>query len=156
MNEKTLSLSEIITAVVNDLYTAEQTRFTSGRAGRIGVDSVELELKATTSKEGGGGIRFNILSANYTGKAESVSTIKVKLSPLDEHQGDQFMFSEDTKTGSATSEWLFSVQSEAALTQIDTLIAAARQGDISNDQLLRNLQEIRRHFEPPSENPDSG
>lgn len=147
MNDKALSLAEIITAIVDDLYKAERTRIELGRGGRIGVNQVELELKASTVKEGAAGLKFYILGANFTGKSESVSTIKVTLSALDEDAKSTFMFSERPKLTGDNSQWLWKVQASAIQAEIDRLLDGVRSGELSGDQLRDGLEGIRQRLE---------
>ena len=141
MDDKALSLAEIITAVIDDLYTAEDTRIRSGHAGRVGVERIELELKATTAKEGGGGIRFYVLSGNYTGKSEAVSTIRVTLSAsADDGKSRTFMFSENSPGSHDTGHWLETVEATVIRTEIDRLLDGVRGGELTEDQLCDRLE----------------
>jgi len=147
MNDTALSLAEIITAIVDDLYKAETTRIEAGRAGRIGVDQIEVELKAAAVKEGAAGLRFYVLGANFTGKSESVSTIKVTLSALDEGAKSTFMFSEASKATGDSGQWLWKVQASAIRAEIDRLLGGVRSGELSDDQLRDGLEGIRQRLE---------
>jgi hypothetical protein len=82
---QSIGLDELIQQVKQELLSSVPGK--SLDAPILFVESVELELKVTVSREGKGGIKIDVLSfgggeAGGTLKREDVHTVKVKLSPL--------------------------------------------------------------------------
>lgn len=82
---QSIGLAELVQQVKEELLSTVPGQ--SSDAPILFVDSVELELKVTVSREGKGGVKINVLSfgggeLGGTLKQEDVHTVKVNLSPL--------------------------------------------------------------------------
>ncbi|MEP0873122.1 hypothetical protein NDA01_25495 [Trichocoleus desertorum AS-A10] len=82
---QSIGLDELIQQVKQELLSSVPGK--SSDAPILFVESVELELKVTASREGNGGVKIDVLSigggeVKGTLKREDVHTVKVKLSPL--------------------------------------------------------------------------
>lgn len=82
---QSIGLAELVEQVKKELLSSVPGN--SSDAPILFVESVELELKVTASREGNGGVKIDVLSigggeVKGTLKRENVHTVKVKLSPL--------------------------------------------------------------------------
>lgn len=82
---QSIGLAELIQQVKQELLSTVPGR--NSDAPILFVESVELELKVTVSREGKGGVKIDVLSfggGDLGGslKREDVHTVKVSLSPL--------------------------------------------------------------------------
>jgi hypothetical protein len=80
-----IGLAEFIQQVKQELLTTYPDD--ENNTPLLSVDSVELELQVTVKKEGGGGVKINVLpfgGGEVSGKVsrDDVQKVKVKLSPL--------------------------------------------------------------------------
>ncbi len=80
-----IGLAEFIQQVKRELLTTYPDN--ENDTPLLSVDSVELELQVTVKKEGGGGVKINVLQfggGEVSGKVsrDDVQKVKVKLSPL--------------------------------------------------------------------------
>ena len=80
-----IGLAEFIQQVKQELLTAPSDD--KNDTPLLGIDSVELELQVTVKKEGGGGVKINVLQfggGEVSGKVsrDDVQKVVVKLSPL--------------------------------------------------------------------------
>lgn len=80
-----IGLAEFIQQVKRELLTTYPDN--ENDTPLLSVDSVELELQVTVKKEGGGGVKINVLqfgSGEASGKLsrDDVQKVTVKLSPL--------------------------------------------------------------------------
>jgi hypothetical protein len=137
MANQSISLAELLTAVVDDLWEAERTRLEKDRAARVALERVELELKATTSKEGRGGLKFQIIGADFGGKREAVSTIKVVLVTSASLTGDsaEFLFSEPPRA-SPRDELADALQLEHVRKELQDIVASAVAAGVAEDPAL--------------------
>jgi Trypsin-co-occurring domain 2 len=156
MANQAVSLVDLLTDVVNELYEAEQRRKEEHREGRLALGTVELELKVTTSKQGSGGLRFQIVGADFGGKREAVSTIKLTLSPVAPGDVDQYgiLFSRGVRpddSEGAQGIWWSSVQRESLRGELQNIIDGAEASPGSDDpavsQLVGRLTELTRKLD---------
>lgn len=80
-----IGLAEFIQQVEQELLTTYHD--SENDAPLLNIDSVELELQVTAKKEGGGGVKINVLQfggGEVSGKVsrDDVQKVTVKLSPL--------------------------------------------------------------------------
>lgn len=80
-----IGLAELIQQVKKELLTVHPD--SENDTPLLSIDSVELELQVTVKKEGGGGIKINVLQfggGEISGKVnrDDVQKVTVKLSPL--------------------------------------------------------------------------
>ncbi len=80
-----IGLAELIQQVKQELLTTYPG--SENDTPLLSIDSVELELQVTVKREGGGGIKINVLQfggGEVSGKVsrDDVQKVKVKLSPL--------------------------------------------------------------------------
>ncbi|PSB22888.1 hypothetical protein C7B76_02330 [filamentous cyanobacterium CCP2] len=82
---QSIGLAELIQQVKKELLSTVPGQ--SSDAPILFVESVELELQVTVSREGSGGVKIDVLAVGGgelggTLKRENVHTVKVSLSPL--------------------------------------------------------------------------
>jgi hypothetical protein len=147
IGDKALSLAEILTTVMDDLYAAEEVRRESGRAGRMAVNQLELELKVSTVEESSGSLKFYILGAGVTGRSETASTLKITLSASEGLK--RVMLDEVVRTEEESRrqrEYLRSIDEDVTRAEVDGLIEGLRSG-MDSDQVLDGLNRVRARFE---------
>lgn len=82
---QSIGLADLIQQVKKELLSTVPGEY--GDTPIMFVESVDLELQVTVSREGGGGIKIDVLSfggaeASAAASQERSHTVKVKLSPL--------------------------------------------------------------------------
>jgi hypothetical protein len=143
VSDVALSLAELLTAIVDDLREVERQRVAQGQPGRVAVDRVELELKATTTKEGHAGLKFHVVGADFGGRAEAVSTVRVTLAPPPATvDASPFLFSEGDR-----GTWAGALRLEVVRTALADLLEASQDPAMSREALVLRLERLRQQLD---------
>ncbi len=89
-DENDIGLAELLEELRRELYDAETKLATEGPPARLGVSKAEVEVQFAVerTREGGGGIKFNVISIGGTASRSATATHRLLLSLTPLQPGD--------------------------------------------------------------------